>query len=472
MSFVEDVVELVGGSRNPLVDSEPSWVRRPLGSMATVINGFAFKSQGFNEETGHPIIRIRDVVRGITNTRYVGEVPDGYWVEDGDLLVGMDGDFNLGRWRGGRALLNQRVCKVVADPTKLLPEFLFYVLPGYLKLINDHTSSTTVKHLSSRTLQAIPVPVPPLDTQWKIVGYIDELFSELDDGETALARARADLETYRKSLLKAAVTGELTADWRAANPPAKTGEQLLQRILADRKGRWEADPKNKGKRYKEPRDPQVESPPDLPEGWTWSSLEQLSSPEQSSISDGPFGSNLKSEHYQSFGPRVVRLQNIGQAGNFVDAKAHISAEHYATLQRHHVKGGDLVVAILGEPLPRAVILPQDFGDGLVKADCIKVRIPVEDLTHLAWAWLNNPLAHAFVAHSVKGVGRPRIGMDQIKGMPIPLPGREELGALLLALSDGLEELKQSTQRLDAFSNASRTLRQSILAAAFRGELVQ
>ena len=71
--------------------------------------------------------------------------------------------------------------------------------------------------------------------QRAIVARIDELFTELDDGEAALARARADLGTWRKALLKAAVTGELTADWRAANPPTETGADLLARILAERR---------------------------------------------------------------------------------------------------------------------------------------------------------------------------------------------------------------------------------------------
>jgi type I restriction enzyme S subunit len=70
-----------------------------------------------------------------------------------------------------------------------------------------------------------------------------------------------------------------------------------------------------------------------------------------SITDGPFGSNLKTEHYTDSGPRVIRLQNIGD-GVFVDAVAHISAEHFETLRKHEVFGGDLVIAALGETLPR------------------------------------------------------------------------------------------------------------------------
>ncbi len=101
------------------------------------------------------------------------------------------------------------------------------------------------------------VPLAPEPVQVRLFETIDALFAEIDDGERALAEARAGVATYRKSRLKAAVTGELTADWRLANPPAETGHDLLRRILADRRASWDADPKNRGKRYVEPAGPDV-----------------------------------------------------------------------------------------------------------------------------------------------------------------------------------------------------------------------
>lgn len=363
----------------------------------------------------------------------------------------------------------------VICPEDVLPKFVFYwVTQQWFRDAAEAKMTGTAgqKRVPADYMRDAPIPVPPLDVQRRIVTRIDELFTELDDGEAALARARDDLETYRKSLLKAAVTGELTADWRAANPAQQTGEQLLERILADRKARWEADPNNRGKRYKEPASSIQHVLADLPDGWTWASLDSIALEKPHSISDGPFGSNLKSEHYREAGPRVVRLQNLGKNGDFVDAKAHVSPEHHKTLQRHHVRAGDLVVAILGEPLPRAIILPHDFGPGLVKADCIKVRIGDEGQTQLAWAWLNSSLAHSLVAESVKGVGRPRIGMSHIKGMPVPVPPESERVEVLERLAMGLAAGRENEQGLEAQAGVSAKLRQAILAAAFCGELVQ
>ena len=103
---------------------------------------------------------------------------------------------------------------------------------------------------------------------------------------------------------------------------------------------------------------------DLPPGWTSAPLGELVT-ERSSITDGPFGSNLKTAHYTDSGPRVVRLQNIGD-GQFHDEKAHISEEHYARLTKHHVSADDILVASLGEELPRACVAPAHLGPALSK----------------------------------------------------------------------------------------------------------
>ena len=75
--------------------------------------------------------------------------------------------------------------------------------------------------------------------------------------------------------------------------------------------------------------------PPLPSSWCWATVGDVAAPEPNSITDGPFGSNLKTSHYTDSGPRVIRLQNIGD-GVFVDEKAHISQDHFNSLLKHHV----------------------------------------------------------------------------------------------------------------------------------------
>ena len=127
----------------------------------------------------------------------------------------------------------------------------------------------------------------PLHEQHRIVAKIEELFSDLDAGVAALKRAKANLKRYRAAVLKAAVEGKLTEEWRAKNPPKEPAAKLLERILKERRKKWEEDqlaayeangkqpPKNWRDKYQEPAGPDTANLPALPEGWCWAAVEQL-----------------------------------------------------------------------------------------------------------------------------------------------------------------------------------------------------
>jgi len=144
-----------------------------LGDVCAVQNGFAFDSGNFSNR-GTPVIRIRDVVRGYTDTCTTESFRPAYLVNRGDLLIGMDGEFNIAKWRSGDALLNQRVCRLFEDAQRVLKDYLFYCLPGKLKAIEAATPFATVKHLSSKTIKEIRIPLPPLPVQRAIAAALDQ----------------------------------------------------------------------------------------------------------------------------------------------------------------------------------------------------------------------------------------------------------------------------------------------------------
>ena len=109
-----------------------------LGDHAKFLSGFAFKSTFFNNDgIGLPVVRIRDVVRGHSETFYSGRYDDNYIVSNGDYLIGMDGEFNLAQWRAETALLNQRVCKIASVSESMDRDYLGRFLSVALKNIED-----------------------------------------------------------------------------------------------------------------------------------------------------------------------------------------------------------------------------------------------------------------------------------------------------------------------------------------------
>jgi len=210
---------------------------------------------------------------------------------------------------------------------------------------------------------------------------------------------------------------------------------------------------------------------DLPEGWRWATVDELAAKERNSITDGPFGSKLKTEHYRETGPRVIRLQNIGDV-EFRDAKSHISQEHFETLRKHQIYAGDLVIAGMGESLPRACMIPEYVGNAIVKADCIRFKPNphIADAKYLLFA-LNSETVKKLVAKIVHGIGRPRMNQQEIKAIPIPLPPLEEQRRIVREVEWRLESARGVEAAAEAGLKRAGRLRQAVLKAAFEGRLV-
>lgn len=157
-----------------------TWTIRRVGDMARLINGHPFDSRDFTPTGDVPLVRIRDITAADFET-YVPQhtVPQDKVLKDGDVVIGMDGDFNVIRWRRGAAALNQRVCALRDTGVSDL-RFLAYALPDHLKVINDLTYSTTVKHLSSGQVTGLRITAPDRDDQGRIADYLDRESATID----------------------------------------------------------------------------------------------------------------------------------------------------------------------------------------------------------------------------------------------------------------------------------------------------
>lgn len=170
-----------------------------------VLPGYAFDSKKFTSDEGISLIRIRDINNTSTEMNYSGSFNEEYVVNTGDILVGMDGDFNVAKWKGERALLNQRVCKIVGTNI-MLSSYMYYLLSRPLKLINDVCYATTVKHLSTSDIENSFFPVPTIQEQHAIVAYLNEKWNKID-GAIDVQKKKIDLlNELKQTIITNAVT--------------------------------------------------------------------------------------------------------------------------------------------------------------------------------------------------------------------------------------------------------------------------
>ena len=476
MAFTMTVAELIDADTSGLLGKHATWERVPLAEVAAILNGAPFDSALFSTTEGMPLVRIRDVTTGQTNTYYTGTYEDAYLVHQGDLLVGMDGDFNSGFWGPKTALLNQRVCKISPIEAFYDKRLLALALPGYLAAINANTPSVTVKHLSSRTIGEIGLPLPPAAEQIRIAAKLEELLSDLDAGVAELKAAQKKLAQYRQSLLKAAVEGALTAAWRTQHQPTETGAQLLQRILQERRARWEARqlakfaeqgktlPKDWQKKYPEPVQPDASGLPQLPQGWVWATIDQIAQ-----VGTGVTPLRSKSAY---FNEGTIPWVTSGALNSEAVASATELVTELALkecrLELYPV--GSLLVAM--------------YGEGKTRGKCSEVRIPatinqaiaaivLEPAAQSCKAYLKAFLLDSYEKMRAQASGgvQPNLNLQIVKAIALPLPPCSEQAEITQLLDGQFDQISQQQIAVQVSLQQSTAQRQNILRAAFSGQLV-
>lgn len=357
----------------------------------------------------------------------------------------------------------------------------FLSRPSFRREARQNMTGTAGQlRVPSKWLANVKIPVAPKSEQARVIAKLEELLSDLDAGVAELKAAQQKLQRYRQSLLKAAVEGALTAEWRAKNPPTETGAELLQRILGERRARWEEQqlakfaaqgktpPKGWKDKYPEPQPPKTEGLPELPEGWVWASVNQI-------VADSSYGTSAKCA-YDSPGVPVLRIPNISRGElDFRDLK-HATVD-LALERGDELQSGDVLVIRTNGSIGlvgrcAAVIATPDkphyFASYLVRLRC------VESTASHRWiaTFLTSTRGRRWLeARAASSAGQHNISLSSLLTTPVPLPALEEQLKSLLMLAEGLEAIDRYERAVCTSLAQSAAQRQNLLRAAFRGELV-
>lgn len=189
------------------------FVELTIGNHINVLSGYPFNSLKFSNEDGVPLIRIRDLLTSKTETYFNGEYSNQFLINVGDILVGMDGDFHIVKWRGKNALLNQRILKIYQKQgAEIDVDYLFYFLQPFLLEVNYKTAATTVKHLSVNDITKAIAEFPPLTEQQKIAKILRTVDGQIEKTEAIIAKYKAIKQGLMKDLFTRGIdvaTGKL-----------------------------------------------------------------------------------------------------------------------------------------------------------------------------------------------------------------------------------------------------------------------
>ncbi len=336
---------------------------------------YGLNAAAMKQGKGIRYVRITDIdEHGTLRSEGAAYVPltteniDSYRLEPGDLLIARSGATAgkslLFRGLEESAVFAGYLIRFRLDVTQALPEYVRYYLRSnaYWNYIKATTRAVAQPNINAKELACLPIPLPAIPEQRRIVDL--------------LSRAEGIVRLRREAEKKAA--------------------ELIPALFLEMFG----------------------DPATNPKGWVERRLGDLAE----KISDGPFGSNLKTSHYVESGVRVIRLQNIGIGELIDDAKAYVSPEHFASLPRHRCLPSDVIIGTLGDPNLRAFVLPPTIPEALNKADCVQFRCLQNVVSPAYVCWLMNmPSTLAMAASLVQGITLTRISMGRLREMIVPVP---------------------------------------------------
>lgn len=352
----------------------------------------------------------------------------------------------------------------------------FLWMAGYfLHRCKNHVNQASIA--AEPLAHTVPFALPPSREQERIADTLDELLSDLDAGVAALERVQTKLTHYRAAVLKAAVEGDLTADWRAQHPDTEPASALLPRILTERRRRWEEDqlrkfqeagkepPKNWKARYPEAEAPLQTGLPQLPQGWLWVSLDQLSIMVTS-------GSRGWAEFYSETGATFVRSQDINTDKLVLDDVAHVIPPKSAEGLRTKLLREDLLVTITGANVAKAARVDVELSEAYVSQHVALIRLALTCMSRFVHLYAAAPTGGRRTLLVVAyGAGKPGLNLDNLRTLPIPLAPLAEQEAIVEAVEAQLSVIDHLEADITAKLKSAQGLRQSILRHAFTGQLV-
>jgi type I restriction enzyme S subunit len=455
----------------------PGWLASRLGALGRYLNGRGFGKSEWSQ-SGRPIIRIQNLTGTSNKFNYFdGEVDAVNIARPGDLLMSWAATLDAFIWPGPEGCVNQHIFKIESFIDK---RFHFYLLRNALGELYRKTHGSGMVHITRSKFDETPAAVPPLPEQLRIVAKIEELFSDLDAGVAALERVKANLKRYRAAVLKAAVDGRLTEEWRKQHPATEPAAKLLERILTERRAKWEQEqlrkfneagktpPKGWKEKYEEPLPADAtDQSTALPNGWCWARCSALLSDLRSGSTAVPTTNATPLPILRSSAVRPGRV-------DLLDVKYVLSGVSIA--DDDFLGDGDLLFVRLSgsiDYVAACAIVPALDGRQIVYPDRLFRAKTVEPRTSrfVALCFGSFQVRRRIERIAKSTAGHQRISLGGVADQPLPLPPLTEQAEIVAEVDRRLSVAEAAETQVEHALQRAARLRQAILKLAFEGKLV-
>ena len=457
-------------------DVTPQWKIIPLGEIAEVKLGKMLDKAKHLTGRKFPYLRNINVRWGTVDTEDVFEMHfeddqvERFSLRAGDVLVCEGGEPGRAAvWHGQIAEMKfQKAIHRVRFKVPFEARLLVYLLESLAKSggLERRFTGSTIKHFTREAFIQLPIPHPPLSEQQRIVAEIEKQFTRLDAGVVALRRVQANLKRYRAAVLKAACEGKLVPTElerlkaeRNSLKEFESGEQLLKRILAERRKNW-----NGRGQYKEPAAPDTANLPPLPLGWTWATVEQLLR-DDSGLSYGILKPGIEDPN----GVPMVRVMDIGDGKLSGTEILKVEVKLSEEFKRTVLESGDILLAVMAT-VGRCTVVPEHLiGANVNRALAVikPTRLVPSKFLELA---IRSPRLQQLFQKNKIGSAQARINLTDLRTYCLPLPPLAEQARIVAEVERRLSVVEELESVVTANLQRARNLRQSILQKAFTGNL--
>ena len=409
-------------------------------------------------------------------TRPYGQVRKGFThFADGDVLFArITPCMENGKVAVARGLANGLGCGtteflVLRPLAGTLPEYVYhYLRQESLRRAAAANMSGTAGQLRVPTeyIKSVELPLPPLPEQRRIEAKIEALFEESRTAREALDRIPPLLKKFRQAVLAAAFRGDLTWDWREQNLNVEPASSLLARIVTQGHRKTIEAPRAANAKSPGRSPARVQGLPELPRGWEWCTLEQCTN----LITKGE-SPKWQGFQYEPEGVPFVRSENVLWGMLELAGVARVPEGFHHKLARSALRPNDVLINLVGASIGRCAIVPPELHEGNVNQAVAVIRT-TDALSPIYLLYLLlSPRMQAVIQGKKVEVARPNISLGDLRGLLIPLAPRLEQQGIATVVNSLFARAAAIEVAVEMASRRTDTLGQSILARAFRGELV-